>query len=166
MCFGIRYLAFVSWHLPFSIHCLFCIKLTLKLTNLCRFDEWRSVGHHTVLLSSFLMASRNDGDLKDKGRTLWDALKNKISIGQTKFNNSRTATKLMVRRQISGNPDRWENFINKVPVVIFFAAAFTPHSYLRKKETRECKEVYRARRQSPTPLRSDLNIFAAHSWRW
>ena len=77
MRFGIRYLAFVSWHLLFSIHCLFCIKLNLKLTNLCRFDEWRSVGHHTALLSSFLMASRNDGDLKDKGRTLWDALKNK-----------------------------------------------------------------------------------------
>ena len=37
------------------------------------------VGYHTVLLSSFPMASRNDGHVKDKGRRFWDALKNKKS---------------------------------------------------------------------------------------
>ena len=87
------------------------------------------------------MASKNDGDVQDKGRRLWDALKNK-KIGSVE-------RKSIIRELLKNGapvnfrePDRQvRNFLNKVPVVIF-CRDITPHSYLRKlKETRVCKEI-------------------------
>ena len=98
------------------------------------------------------MATRNDGDVRDKGRRLWDALKNK-KIGSVE-------RKSIIRELLKNGapvnfrePDRQvRNFINKVPVVIF-CRGITPHSYLRKKKHERARKSYPAHRQSIFPLR-------------
>ena len=93
------------------------------------------------------MATRNDGDVQDKGRRLWDALKNKkidrvdrISIIGKLLKNGAPVNFREPDRQV-------RNFINKVSVVII-CHGITPHSYLRKKKHESARKSYPAHRQS------------------
>ena len=99
------------------------------------------------------MATRNDGDddgdVQDKGRRLWDALKNKkidrvdrISIIGKLLKNGAPVNFREPDRQV-GNL----KFINKVSVVII-CRGITPHSYLRKKKQESARKSYPAHRQS------------------
>ena len=104
--------------------------------------------------SLFPMATRNDGDVQDKGRRLWDALKNKkidrvdrISIIGELLKNGAPVNFREPDRQV-GNL----KFINKVSVVII-CRGITPHSYLRKKKHESARKSYPAHRQSIFPLR-------------
>ena len=104
--------------------------------------------------SLFPMATRNDGDVQDKGRRLWDALKNKkidrvdrISIIGELLKNGAPVNFREPDRQV-GNL----KFINKVSVVII-CRGITPHSYLRKKKHESARKSYPAHRQSIVPLR-------------
>ena len=92
------------------------------------------------------MATRNDGDVQDKGRRLWNALKNKkivrvkrISTIQKLLNDGAPVNFREPDRQV-------RNFINKVSVVI--CRGITPHSYLRKKKHENARKSYPAHRQS------------------
>ena len=91
--------------------------------------------------------TRNDGDVQDKGRRLWNALKNqkivrvkRISIIQKLLNEGAPANFREPDRQV-------RNFINKVSVVII-CRGITPHSYLRKKKHENARKSYLAHRQS------------------
>ena len=104
--------------------------------------------------SLFPMATRNDGDVQDKGRRLWDALENKkidrvdrISIIVELLKNGAPVNFREPDRQV-GNL----KFINKVSVVII-CRGITPHSYLRKKKHESARKSYPAHRQSIVPLR-------------
>ena len=97
----------------------------------------------------FPMATRNDGDVQDKGRGLWDALKDKkidrvdrISIIGKLLKNGAPVNFREPDRQV-GNL----KFINKVSVVII-CRGITPHSYLRKKKHESARKSYPAHRQS------------------
>ena len=97
----------------------------------------------------FPMATRNDGDVQDKGRGLWDALKDKkidrvdrISIIGKLLKNGAPVNFREPDRQV-GNL----KFINKVSVVII-CRGITPHSYLRKKKQESARKSYPAHRQS------------------
>ena len=85
------------------------------------------------------MASRNDGDVQDKGRRLWNALKNK-KIGRVE---RKSIIQELLKNGAPVNfrePDKQvRNFINDVSVVII-CRGITPHYYLPKKK-RECKEI-------------------------
>ena len=104
------------------------------------------------------MATRNDGDddgdVQDKGRRLWDALKNKkidrvdrISIIGELLKNGAPVNFREPDRQV-GNL----KFINQVSVVII-CRGITSHSYLRKKKHESARKSYPAHRQSIVPLR-------------
>ena len=95
------------------------------------------------------MATRNDGDVQDKGRGLWDALKDKkidrvdrISIIGKLLKNGAPVNFREPDRQV-GNL----KFINKVSVVII-CRGITPRSYLRKKKHESARKSYPAHRQS------------------
>ena len=99
--------------------------------------------------SLFQMATRNDEDVQDKGRRLWDALKNKkidrvdrISIIGKLLKNGAPVNFREPDRQV-GNL----KFINKVSVVII-CRGITPHSYLHKKKHESARKSYPAHRQS------------------
>ena len=81
------------------------------------------------------MASRNDGDVQDKGRRLWNALKNK-KIGRVE---RKSIIQELLKNGAPVNfrePDKQvRNFINDVSVVII-CRGITPHYYLPKKNKR------------------------------
>ena len=94
------------------------------------------------------MATRNDGDVQDKGRRLWGALKNKkivrvkrISIIQKLLDDGAPVNFREPDRQV-GNL----KFINKVSVVTI-CRCITPHSYPRKKKHESARKSYPAHRQ-------------------
>ena len=98
------------------------------------------------------MATRNDGDddgdVQDKGRRLWDALKNKkIDRGVDRISIIKTLLKKGAPVNFREPNSKVRNFINKVSVVII-CRGITPHSYLRKNKHESARKSYPAHRQS------------------
>ena len=93
------------------------------------------------------MASRNDGDVQDKGRRLWNALKNK-KIGRVEH---KSIIQELLKNGAPVNfrePDKQvRNFINDVSVVII-CRGITPLYYLPKKKQESARKSYPAHRQS------------------
>ena len=91
------------------------------------------------------MASRNDGDVQDKGRRLWNALKNK-KIGRVE---RKSIIQELLKNGAPVNfrePDKQvRNFINDVSVVII-CRGITPHYYLPKKKQEGARKSYPAHR--------------------
>ena len=102
------------------------------------------------------MATRNDGDddgdVQDKGRRLWDALKNKKIDRVERISIIETLLKKGAPVNFREPNSKVRNFINKVSVVII-CRGITPHSYLRKKKHESARKSYPAHRQSIFPLR-------------
>ena len=97
--------------------------------------------------SLFPMATRNGGDVQDKGRRLWDALKNKkIDRGVDRISIIETLLKKGAPVNFREPNSKVRNFINKVSVVII-CRGITPHSYLRKKKHESARKSYPAHRQ-------------------
>ena len=97
------------------------------------------------------MATRNDGDddgdVQDKGRRLWDALKNKkIDRGVDRISIIETLLKKGAPVNFREPNSKVRNFINKVSVVII-CRGITPHTYLRKKKHESARKSYPAHRQ-------------------
>ena len=98
--------------------------------------------------SLFPMATRNDGDVQDKGRRLWDALKNKkIDRGVDRISIIGTLLKKGAPVNFREPNSKVRNFINKVSVVII-CRGITPDSSLRKKKHESARKSYPAHRQS------------------
>ena len=98
--------------------------------------------------SLFPMATRNDGDVQDKGRRLWDALKNKkIDRGVDRISIIKTLLQKGAPANFREPNSKVRNFINKFSVVII-CRGITPHSYLRKKKHESARKSYPAHRQS------------------
>lgn len=94
------------------------------------------------------MARRNDGDVEDKGRRLWDALKNKkIDRGVDRISIIKTLLKKGAPVNFREPNSKVRNFINKFSVVII-CRGITPHSYLRKNKHESARKSYPAHRQS------------------
>ena len=96
------------------------------------------------------MATRNDGDddgdVQDKGRRLWDALKNKKIDRVERISIIETLLKKGAPVNFREPNSKVRNFINKVSVVII-CRGITPHSYLRKKKHESARKSYPAHRQ-------------------
>ena len=109
--------------------------------------------------SLFPKATRNDGDVQDKGRRLWDALNNKkIDRGVDRISIIETLLKKGAPVNFREPNSKVRNFINKVSVVII-CRGITPHSYLRKKKHESARKSYPAHRQSNSIVPS-LRIIA------
>jgi len=72
------------------------------------------------------MASRNDGDVQDKGRRLWDALKNKQIDRVERKSRIRELLKNGAPVNFREPNKQVRNFINKFSVVII-CRGITPH---------------------------------------
>ena len=97
--------------------------------------------------SLFPMATRNDGDVQDKGRRLWDALKNKKIYRVDRISIIGELLKNGAPVNFREPNSKVRNFINKVSVVII-CRGITPHSYLRKKKHKSARKSYPVHRQS------------------
>ena len=101
------------------------------------------------------MATRNDGDddgdVQDKGRRLWDALKNKKVDRVDRISIIKTLLQKGAPANFREPNSKVRNFINKFSVVII-CRGITPHSYLRKKKHESARKSYPAHRQSIFPL--------------
>ena len=97
------------------------------------------------------MATRNDGDddgdVQDKGRRLWDALKNKKVDRVDRISIIKTLLQKGAPANFREPNSKVRNFINKFSVVII-CRGITPHSYLRKKKHESARKSYPAHRQS------------------
>ena len=96
------------------------------------------------------MATRNDGDddgdVQDKGRRLWDALKNKKVDRVDRMSIIKTLLQKGAPANFREPNSKVRNFINKFSVVII-CRGITPHSYLRKKKHESARKSYPAHRQ-------------------